>query len=337
MFSTGERGALDQGRERIVMQSPAVKRTAFKMMGLWLVLILVMGALPATVEAAAKTYLVKATKAAVRKSPSTSGKLLGTVKKGTKVSVYQVKGKWAQVKVSGKKGYMATNTLTSSSPAPTETTTTSSSYVTLKSGQSGAAVTKLQQRLLEKGYLASAQVTGKYNTATVKAVRTFQLQHSLTVNGTADSNTQAKLFASSAKAKVAVANTDWYSSSIDSSFSKRATAVILDVRTGTRLNIRRVGGSNHADVEPSTASDTTKLKKLYGGKWSWNSRPIILITGGRYIAAAINGMPHGAQISKTNNFNGQFCLHLLNSKTHGSDCKNAAHQANIKVAYNYFN
>ena len=91
------------------------------------------------------------------------------------------------------------------------------------------------------------------------------------------------------------------------------------------------------DVEPAEAEDTEKLLKIYGGSWSWDQRAVILIADGEYIAASINGMPHGAEISTDNNFEGQFCLHTTGSMTHGTEKVNGRHQEKIEEALSYMN
>ena len=108
---------------------------------------------------------------------------------------------------------------------------------------------------------------------------------------------------------------------------------IYDIQSGITIRARRLGGSQHADFEPATAEDTKKILKMGNGKFSWNSRPVILCTGSAYIAAAINTMPHGAETISDNDFEGQFCLHLPGSKTHETNVENANHQQAIKYAY----
>ena len=46
-------------------------------------------------------------------------------------------------------------------------------------------------------------------------------------------------------------------------------------------------------------------------------------------------MPHGEQAIYDNDFDGQFCIHFLNSKTHGSDKVDADHQYCVNVAAQY--
>ena len=194
---------------------------------------------------------------------------------------------------------------------------------------------QVQERLSSKGYLSKNAVTGSSNGATSKAVRIFKMVNGLSVNSTLNKATVKKLFSSGARTKPTINNKSWSSSGISSVFRKRSLATLVDLATGTRIRIRRVGGHNHLDVEPKTASDTARLKKVYGGTFSWDSRPVLLIAGGKYYAAAMNSMPHGAEISKSNNFNGQFCVHLNGCITHGSEQSNPYHQSNVKKAYEY--
>ena len=122
---------------------------------------------------------------------------------------------------------------------------------------------------------------------------------------------------------------DWFKGG--SSILKRGGyAHLYDIDTGITIRIHRLGGTNHADVEPVTTSDTAKLRRIAGGTFSWRSHAVVLIKGGRYIAAAINTMPHGEQTIRDNDYDGQFCLHLTNSRTHGTDVVNAEHQASIE-------
>ena len=107
-------------------------------------------------------------------------------------------------------------------------------------------------------------------------------------------------------------------------------AQIYDIDTGLTLRIKRKGGTNHMDVEPATASDTAKLKKIAGGTFSWKTHAVVLIVKGRYIAAGINTKPHGEYTIKDNDFPGQFCLHMVGSRTHETDRVNPEHQKSIE-------
>lgn len=110
---------------------------------------------------------------------------------------------------------------------------------------------------------------------------------------------------------------------------------IYDIDTGLTVHIKRMGGSNHADCEPATKTDTAKLKKIAGGSFSWDSQAVILYADGKFVACAINTKPHGDQTITNNGYDGQFCLHMSGSKTHESDSVNEEHQKAINKAYNW--
>ncbi len=125
---------------------------------------------------------------------------------------------------------------------------------------------------------------------------------------------------------------DWYDGG-SSVLKKGEYGMLYDIESGTVISIKRMGGSSHADIEPATKDDTAKLLQMCGDKFSWDSRSVILIANGKCVAAAINTMPHGDQTITDNGYDGQFCLHLYNSRTHGSDSINSEHQKAIYNAY----
>ena len=125
---------------------------------------------------------------------------------------------------------------------------------------------------------------------------------------------------------------DWWDSDIQKIFSRGTTATITDVATGLSWKEKRRGGSNHADVQPVSAADTAVLKKVYGGKWSWERRPIFVTINGVSYAASMNGMPHGSGAISDNNFDGHHCIHFVNSRTHGSNSVCPLHQEAIRKA-----
>ena len=109
-------------------------------------------------------------------------------------------------------------------------------------------------------------------------------------------------------------------------------ATMVDFETGRRWNVIRTIGAFHADVEPLTAADTAIMREVWGGNWSWTSRPVIIEIDGRRIAASANAMPHSIQEITGNNFNGHFCVHFLNSTRHVDNLSDAAHQRNVRIA-----
>jgi LysM repeat protein len=112
-------------------------------------------------------------------------------------------------------------------------------------------------------------------------------------------------------------------------FNHGSTGVIKDLQTGVTFNISRIGGGNHADCEPLTVQDTAIMKNLFGGSWSWQVRPVILIYQGREIAASMAGMPHGFDTIGNNNFVGMFDVHFLGSRTHNTNAEDPQHQQSV--------
>ncbi|WP_031513025.1 LysM peptidoglycan-binding domain-containing protein [Desulfofalx alkaliphila] len=112
-------------------------------------------------------------------------------------------------------------------------------------------------------------------------------------------------------------------------FNHDSTGTLNDLQSGRTFKVTRIGGGNHADLEPLTAQDTAIMKEIYGGQWSWATRPVILMFEGREIAASMNGMPHGFDTVPNNNFNGMFCLHFLNSRTHNTNQVDPSHRQSV--------
>lgn len=123
---------------------------------------------------------------------------------------------------------------------------------------------------------------------------------------------------------------DWFGV-VDGIFKNGDIATVTDFDTRKAFKVRRLYGSSHADVEPLTAEDTAIMKSIYG-EWSWDRRAIIVSVNGHHIAASMNGMPHGGEEIKDNDFDGQFCIHFKGSKTHTGDKVDPDHQAAVRKA-----
>lgn len=146
---------------------------------------------------------------------------------------------------------------------------------------------------------------------------------------------------------------DWWTQA-NKVFARGTTAKVIDVRTGKSFYIKRTYGGNHADCEALTKEDTEMIKEIWGG-FSWSRRPILVEVNGRYLAASMSGMPHAgldgkpANITvsgrsegygrgvnldtvKGNGMNGHFDVHFKNSRTHGTNRVDPAHQKAIKEA-----
>ncbi|KNZ68249.1 peptidoglycan-binding lysin domain-containing protein [Thermincola ferriacetica] len=115
-------------------------------------------------------------------------------------------------------------------------------------------------------------------------------------------------------------------------FDTHNVATLKDLDTGKSFRVRRLGGSNHADVEPLTAADTEIMKEIYGGQWSWNRRAVLVYVDDKVIAGSMAGMPHSIQTIADNDFPGHFDLHFLNSRTHNSNTIDTKHQEMVQKA-----
>lgn len=219
----------------------------------------------------------------------------------------------------------------------------------IRAGSEGDAVIHLQMRLRDLGYY-NYKITGSFGALTESAVMDFQKANRLAVDGVIGPQTSELLYSNGVKRKPATQAAkapppsptpkssipsfgklvEW--SQVHKAFPRGDTAKVVDLWTGISYNVTRVGGSLHADVEPSTKADTKKLKNAYGGAWSWDRRPVIVRIGGEWIAASTNGMPHGYETVGGNGMDGQVCIHFLNSKTHIRGLKDSDHQAMVKRA-----
>ncbi|MBM6617598.1 hypothetical protein [Bacillus suaedaesalsae] len=112
---------------------------------------------------------------------------------------------------------------------------------------------------------------------------------------------------------------------------KYSTFTVIDMETGKNFRVQRRAGSHHTDVQPLTSEDTKIMKSIYGGKWSWKRRAILVQTGDFLIPASMHGMPHGAGALQ-NNFPGHFCIHFQGSKLHKTDEMDYSHKLMVLKA-----
>lgn len=134
-----------------------------------------------------------------------------------------------------------------------------------------------------------------------------------------------------------------------------AKGKVTDLETGKSFMIKRTIGANHSDTETLTSQDTKIMKEIFGGVWTWNSRPFILEVSGRRVAVSISGMPHagvdGIAFLKNvnnrsgdwgygpnydsisdNNMDGHFDLYFLNCLRHKDSKVDSSHQQNVMIA-----
>ena len=163
------------------------------------------------------TGTVTTDKLNVRSEPSSSGKSLDLVRRGTQLTITALSGDWFQVSYNGSTGYVASAyvRLTSGSagsatpaatvapavtptPTPAPMATAAPGYDTLKEGSRGDAVKAMQQKLIALGYL-SGSADGMYGAGTKAAVRAFQSANGLTADGVAGEKTLAAIDSASAE------------------------------------------------------------------------------------------------------------------------------------------
>ncbi len=107
---------------------------------------------------------------------------------------------------------------------------------------------------------------------------------------------------------------------------------VIDLESGKSFVVQRRAGRDHADVQPLTRRDTSIMKEIYSGKWSWKRRAILVQVNDYLIPGSMHGMPHGAG-ALSNNFPGHFCIHFFGSTTHTSDSMDFSHKLMILKAY----
>ena len=187
---------------------------------------------------------------------------------------------------------------------------------------------------LKKGLTLNVTgVSGSWARVTLNGKTGYMPKKYLSV-ASSKSSTSSNSKKSSGSWKSKVVKMNWFKGG-SNVLKKGNYGTIYDIDTGISLRIKRMGGHYHADVEPATAADTAKLKRVAGGDFSWDSEAVILKAGGKYVACAINTEPHGDQTIYNNNYDGQFCLHMSGSKTHASSKENSHHQSAIDRAYRW--
>lgn len=232
--------------------------------------------------------------------------------------------------------------------APAQAEGTLKPWEVLKVRCEGEEVVNLQMRLRDLGYF-NYKVTGYYGTATADAIRLFQEENKLQVDGTVGPETKSVLYSSNAKRYTVFPSqasdllpvsrggrsslgvmVDWFAQG-QYIFPRGSTAKVIDLYTGRSFWMKRTGGSNHADVEPVSTKDAQSIREIWGG-WSWDRRPIIVDIGGVRIAASMHGKPHAYDRIPNNGMQGHVCIHFYKSRTHIHNRQDPDHQAAVRRA-----
>ena len=240
---------------------------------------------------------------------------------------------------------------------------------TYREGDTGSMVKWIQEALKALKYY-DGELTGHFGGKTKEAVRQFQRDHDISADGVAGPKTIAKLQEEYAKAVGGgnggnggngsygrtIYNLGWfqhqscfYNNSSYMGLRAGKTITLTDIDTGRSFKVKiQSANGNHADVEPATSSDTAVLCSLYGvstasqlesqNKYQRRAMVVTSVNGNYQAIGSIYAIPHGSDNVSGNNFDGQFCLHFKDSKTHGTDrvdTDDKGHQDMISKAETY--
>ena len=212
-------------------------------------------------------------------------------------------------------------------PTPKATATPEPDNGILKVGSTGSDVKALQNKLIELGYL-SGKADGVYGSKTAAAVKAFQRASKLTADGVAGEKTISKLESTTktdSKSATATSTTStstsvkisagsvqyasWYDT-VKAVAKKYPYATVYDYSTGISWQVHIFSVGAHADYEPVTANDTSKMLKAFGGN-TWNPKAVwVKFSNGSVYLGSTHSMPHDVQHNKDNNFAGHSCLHF---------------------------
>lgn len=270
----------------------------------------------------------------------------GTAGKETLTRLYGSDAIGATAPAAGDKKASATPT-----PAPDD--------AVLKKGASGNAVKQLQQQLIDLGYL-TGKADGKFGSKTYAALVAFQKANKLKADGVAGDKTQAKLGSkdrvpagggkntpapTSAPVKVTpapagapsasrVRYANWYTT-VKDVCKRYPYATVYDFQTGISWQIHIFSVGAHADYEPLTATDTSRMLKVFGGN-TWNPRAVwVVFADGSVYIGSTHSMPHDVNHTQENNFNGHSCLHFprTQAQVEAIGVYATSHQAEIDAGW----
>lgn len=311
--------------------------------------------------ALADTGTVTASSLVLRTGPSTESAMLAEIPNGTQLTLEVFENGWYRVTYGGKVGFVNARYVRvdlPSAPAVTQAPAAPQLPVqqsgaaqaagqpgsglptlafdgennpgypmVMKPGDSGNSVIDLQKTLQMFGYKVSTD--GQYGYDTQAAVMKLQTALGITADGLIGPNTRNLIGRSQIEG---VELLDWWLGG-NVAFARLTDASVVDVRTGKRFRVSRYGGDNHCDTEPLTAVDAQIMLSICGGEWTWERRPVWLEVGDRVIAASMTWMPHEGQHVWNNSFDGHFCLHMYNSRTHDTDRVDEEHAACVLEAW----
>ena len=234
-----------------------------------------------------------------------------------------------------------------------------------KKGMEHHDIAIIQRILAQEGILDIEESSTYFGEMTEKALIQFQKQYNLEADGILGRDTMTILYELGyiTDQKIVTRGVGsrrfgeyvtW--NEVKPLITKGVTIFLIeDYETGKTFELMATYGGLHSDTEPVTKEDTAIMKEIWGGQWSWKSRPVLVHFNGRVIAASLNGMPHagledqpeGIYVSnrsagfgygynldyvKGNDVSGHVCLHFKNSKLHVNKQEDWKHQRNTRIA-----
>ena len=100
---------------------------------------------------------------------------------------------------------------------------------------------------------------------------------------------------------------------------------VVDFNTGTQFSLTFTGGTNHAEMEATTAADTATIKSVFGNAFSYFKRPVVIMIGEKKVASSLQGFPHGTDTVSQNDMDGHLCLYFQGSLSHVGALPDAEH------------
>ena len=221
-------------------------------------------------------------------------------------------------------------------------------YETVAQNSFGETVQRVQIRLRELDYFYF-KPTGNYKGMTVNSVIKFQMREGLPVDGTAGEQTQTILFSARAlratipdsvhipigpslqgtqEIKGSLVRWDTIKTELIVGKSYR----VMDYNTGKVFYMTYTGGTNHAEMECTTAEDMAKFLSVFCGVVNYSKRPVVIGVNGKDVAASLYGFPHGTDTIKDNDMDGHTCMFFQGSTSHVGGIADVEHQRQIYVA-----
>lgn len=195
-------------------------------------------------------------------------------------------------------------------------------------GSTGSTVRSLQNALIALGYLKGS-ADGIYGTKTYLAVRAFQKDNNLSVDGMVGQATLARLQNEAKKQGVSTAAAaatfkkpsasevrfvDWYNES-RAQCKLMPNAIVYDYKTGLYYNVNMFSFGKHCDAEPLTESDTRIMYQIMGEN-DWTPHAVwVILSDGKVYMASTHSHGHEVDTIANNGLTGHICIHFPREMT----------------------